>query len=555
MTELELAKLGIPLDCVKGLLSFEAAASFLRERTEAILVVLNHVKATDWPWKGLHFANNPVTRIPLTWGLFRAIDDSTIVMSYDVHSTKCMPKRYNESNPNSNSSRMPIHQIRGRTLAGCCRSFVMLKGRRYEVAQKTPEYCSAFGLPDDCYDPDFEQRMIDQLVSHNNLKIWCLEQTDFLTEEWSKPLSLSYMKGEFLPAKHFIYKDTAAHFLKGIYEAKKLESLNSEVWYSSGRELINEMNLEIQGTGFRFEEQAEYFIRKRMVFEFLRLLLILMNRSAFSSFVAKGPARLKIDREQEVRRHMGSISDAVKREGGEFLSSSLASSRGVVLPRSLKNARFIVMDIEHVHVAYPYEVGRTFNFPAMFSSLIWEGTRTGLTADLSALVLPCHFCSTSCKDFSRSALHFDCLSFALDFVERQTSYIQDLLLRYDGFQIYTYGRSDPFQLEQADSFFSDSYDLRLYARRNRKTQRRIVDITRDLAVPGTSLQQIEDAVLRKSLSGWSRKAAKVNFNTRFMMKYDSPRWETAYYEAMTSCMLDTVSAFLYLVHLRSASGG
>jgi len=545
---------GVPLDCVEGLLSFETAASFLKDHAEAILVVSDHLKAADWPWKGLQLTNDPVKHIPLVWGLFYAVDDSRIIMSYDVHPTKCMPRRYNKNNPNSVSSKMPIHQIKGITLAGCCRSFVKLKGRRYEVAQKTPEYCSAFGLPDDCYDPGFEQRMVDELTSHDNLRIWCLEQTDFLTNQ-SKPLPLSYMKGEFLPAKHFIYTDTAAHFLRGIYGSKSLEALNSEVWYSSGREIINEMNLEVQGTEFRYEEKTEYFIRKRMVFEFLRLILILMHKSEFYSFVAKGPAQLKLENEQEVRDHINSISNAVKRDGSEFLSYSLSTSERVVLPPSLMSTRFMVMDIEHIHVAYPHESERTFNFPAVFSSFVWEGTRTGLKADLSALVLPCHFCSTACKDFSRSTLNFDCLSFALDFVERQTSYIQSLLLRYDGFRIYTYGRSDPFQLEHADSFFSDSYELRLYDLRNRKTQRRMVDLTRDLALQGISLQEIEDAVLHKSFSGWSRKMAKVNFNTRFMTKYRSSRWEAAYYEAMMSCVLDTVSTFLYLVNLRSTQGG
>lgn len=93
-----------------------------------------------------------------------------------------------------------------------------------------------------------------------------------------------------------------------------------------------------------------------------------------------------------------------------------------------------------------------------------------------------------------------------------------MLSKYEGFKIYTYGRSDIFQLEQGSDFFSDSFERHRYERRNRKRAQRIVDISEDLSVPDTALSEIEHEVLTKWLVGWSRKEGKVNVNTRFMTR-------------------------------------
>ena len=70
----------------------------------------------------------------------------------------------------------------------------------------------------------------------------------------------------------------------------------------------------------------------------------------------------------------------------------------------------------------------------------------------------------------------------------------------------------------------------------------------DLSVPDKRLSEIEDEILEKWLKGWSREEEKVHVSPRFMTQYSSSNWETNYSEAINSCMLDTISAFLYLIY-------
>ena len=99
----------------------------------------------------------------------------------------------------------------------------------------------------------------------------------------------------------------------------------------------------------------------------------------------------------------------------------------------------------------------------------------------------------------------------------------------------------------ARDFFSDSFERRKYERRNRKRAQRIVDVSQDLSIPGKALNEIEHEILERWLVGWNREKVKVNVNSRFMTRYGSSKWEANYYEAIDSCLSDTVSAFLYLI--------
>ena len=120
--------------------------------------------------------------------------------------------------------------------------------------------------------------MMDTLRRYSELELWCFEKTGYINEQVEPQIKLHYMKGEFLPSRYFMYIDTPEHFLKGIYGSRQLDSLSGELWYSAGCELIEEMNLDNKEFGFRFEEQANYYIRKRLIYEFARLSLLLMKR-------------------------------------------------------------------------------------------------------------------------------------------------------------------------------------------------------------------------------------------------------------------------------------
>ncbi len=102
------------------------------------------------------------------------------------------------------------------------------------------------------------------------------------------------------------------------------------------------------------------------------------------------------------------------------------------------------------------------------------------------------------------------MAHSFEFIEKQASLIEELLLKYEGFKIFTYGRSDIFQLEQGGDFFSDSFERRRYERRNRKRAQRIVDISEDLSIPEKALSEIEQEVLEGWLVGWTRGKKKVN---------------------------------------------
>lgn len=549
MEESELGESERFLSELKDIFSVSAATDFLYQHHIGIVIILEYIKAKDWPWKRQSLVNEPIGKIPLVWAVFDATDSNRIRMVWDIHPAKCFPQRYNLYNPNSQSTAMPVVKEHGATLAGCSRTFVTISNRRYEVNEKTPEYCSIFGLPDDCYDPDFEKRMIHNLTQYNGLELWCFERTEYIAEQVESLITLHYMKGEFLPSRYFMYVDTPEHFLKGIFGTKELENLSSQLWYSSGKELIEEMNLDNKDFCFRFEEQASYYVRKRLIYEFVRLLLLLINKESFSSFGFISSPELCLDNEQEIQSSLANILNTTKKDKELYVHGIMSKISRYIDFRSFKNSRFMVMDVEYIHVPYPTgSTARLFNFPSIFSSIIWQGAREGLTINTNVFIIPCHFCAQPCDFFKKKVFNYNCLAHGFEFIEKQASLVEEMLSKYERFKIYTYGRSDIFQLEQASSFFSDSFEIRRYERRNRKRTQRIVDVLKDLSVPDKRLSEIEDEILEKWLNGWSREEQKVHVSPRFMTQYSSSNWETNYSEAINSCMLDTISAFLYLLY-------
>jgi len=521
---------------------------FLLKNNFGIVIILDYVKARDWPRRNRPLKNKPIEKIPLLWGFFHALDDEQIEMTFDIHPAKCFPNLYNANNPNSRRSFMPVVKNNGYTLAGCSRNFVEISGYKYKVWDKTPDYCAIFGLPDDCYSSKFEENMLDILNEHKKLKIWCFEETEYIPEKIGPIASLNYMKGGFLPHRHFIYIDTAANFLKGIYSQNELERLNSEVWYASGRDFIEDMNLN-NPEGYNFEEQAIYYIKKRLIFEFVRLSLLLRNKDSFTSFIPISPPLLDFKIEQEFLERFETILQKFKKNIFNYLNKLLNKVKNILDMKSFKRSRFLVTDLEFIHVLYPTgSNARIFNFPCIFSSIIWQGPREGFMTDINVFKLPCHFCTKHCSSFKNRILNFDCLTFGFQFIKKQQTMIEYLLARYEGFKVYSYGRSDVFQLEQGINFFTDSFEIQEYERRNRKRTKRITQVSEDLAITGKSLKMIEDEILKKWLIGWERKEPKKRVNRRFMTNYNSQNWEPRYVEAINSVIGDNISAFLFLLY-------
>lgn len=532
----------------QGIFSLAETASHFAKEHVALLIVLDYVKATDWPWKGTPLLNKPIP-VPLVWALFDVSESGNLRMSWDIHPMKCFPTLYNRCNSHAAVSTAPILRYGGATLGGCSRTFAMIGKRRYEVTSLTPEYCSTFGLPDDCFEPGFEERMLEALSRPRNLTIWAFERTEYLTDWVETRVSLHYMKGDFLPSQRFIYVDTAQHFLTSLFSSKQLEPLAAEPWYTDGSELIDELNLNNEYC-YRYEEKALFFIRKRMVDEFARQALLLSKKNFFLPFAACQVPSLEPGKKADAESALRSLQVEIKRNRGVSISTMLAGLRSQIDFARMASRHFMVMDIEYVHVTYPTGRKGSFNFPCVFAGVAWKGRKEGVELVTNVFPIPCHSCNSPCAVFNKNSLDFKCLPLGFEFIESQESLLEEFFTRYEGFKIYTYGRSDIFQLEQATNFFSDSFESRLYVRRNRKRARRIVDLCEDLAVAETPLSKIEDEVLKNWIPSWSRGQPKVSFNARFMKRFGDPKWETHYAEAIHSCISDAESAFLYLLYMK-----
>ena len=360
-------------------------------------------------------------------------------------------------------------------------------------------------------------------------------------------LKLNYMKGSFLPSTHFIYIDASHNFLKGIFSSKQLENINQELWYSSSDELLNEINLN-EDDCYRFEEQALYHIEKKIIFEFIRQVLLLMNKNKLSTYELFRSPNLDTNKSSEVQLSIDQIINSLIGENNYYLNHILSLIENNIDLDSFKTSRFLVMDVEYLHILYPSKREGSFNFPCIFSNIIWSGSKEGFSTNINILNIPCHICKERCKTFMKDNLDFNCLYFGYEFIDSQDSFVEDLLGRYDNFKVYTYGKSDVFQLEQAINYFSNSFDYKRYERRNRKRRKRIIDVSNDLARLNKSLTETEEEILKEWLYGWSRKLNKVHVNQRFMIQFGSPRWEDAYIEAINSCLSDAVSALLLLFY-------
>lgn len=525
----------------------EELTEFLFINNIGILIILDFIKAKDWPFYGKKLCNEPTKNIPLIWALFHSEDGKSIEITFEIHPTKCFPNLYKNNNKHHLKFPTPIIQGSEGTLGGCCRNSVNLNGRRYTV--KAPEYCSIFGIPDDCYDTFYENRILEFLRSKKNMEIWCYEKTEYIENNIDPHINIRYMKGEFLPAKYFLYVDTSINFLKGLFKNKDLMPLNQYYWYFNGREYIDERNLDEIEKELRFEEKAINRIINTLLFEFLRQLLLLLNKVKFKNFNPTNFPQLNLGNHDLIKNSIIEIIQPMKREAKLELETILKNHEGKINNTQFNSSRFLVMDVEYTHVMYPTDSeDRSFNFPCIFSSILWEGKNEGLKINIIPLILPCHFCNNDCENFKNNILRFECLVFARHFIDHQVSMIEEMFGKYDNFKVYSYGKSDILQLEQSDNFFSDKYEARAYLRRNRKRAKRITKISFDISDKSKSLTEIENDCLEKWLPGWVRKSTHKNVNQRFMTKWDSKNWRTKYDESLRVCLDDAISAFLYLLY-------
>jgi hypothetical protein len=145
-------------------------------------------------------------------------------------------------------------------------------------------------------------------------------------------------------------------------------------------------------------------------------------------------------------------------------------------------------------------------------------------------------------------LKFNCIYFAKSFVAKQTTFFDENLAKFSSFKNYSYGNGDFKQLEHSDNFFINSFDARVYYRRNRKQPLSIVKLAQDISVADKSLTKIEEEILKKWMIGWSRQGAHVNVNRNFTTLISKDDFTKRYTDAIETCVSDSISAFLYLLY-------
>lgn len=530
---------------LSDIFSVHDSAKFLIENNIGIAIILDYIKAKDWPRKDRKLVKESA-RVPLLWGVLSAHDEKSLKIDYDVHPAKCLPQRYNRYNINAEKNPIVLGTGKRGTLAGCGRTYVEINGYRHCVNEKIPEYCSVFGMPHDCCDPEYEMRMLEFLKTLEALELWCFEKTGYIEERVDNLIKLHYMKGEFLPSRYFLYVDTSSNFLKAIFSIGELEPANQEIWFSGGKEFVEKMDY-TDSDYLRFEEEALCYIKKNLSYEFVRQLLLMTNKKSFTKLSSPKRPKLDLNRVKKVQVDIESIINRARKETDLYVNDILRRIKRY-LTGYFGNYRFLVLDVEYVPVEFPTRNKKTFNFPCIFSSIAWLGHKEGLKTNINVFDLPCHSCGIFCSCFKKNHLNFDCLLHGFEFIEKQISIVEEMLSEHEGLKIHSYGRSDIFQLEYASNFFSDSFEIKQYERKNRKRTKRIIEVSSDLFLHQKDLAYVENEIISRWLHGWSRKNEHFNVCNRFMTKWGSNNWEPKYREAIQACVDDAVSAFLYLLY-------
>jgi uncharacterized protein YqgV (UPF0045/DUF77 family) len=527
--------------------SGDELSEFLSSEKKGIILILSYIKAKQWPYYRVHFNNEDPEKIFLLLAYLYSDENKKLNLLLDIHPMKCFPSLYNTNNEHKIEYQLQEYKIKNLTLGGC-RNIVNIGGKEYTIKQH--DYCSAFGLPDDCFSKKFGQSFFETLKNCKDYEIWCFEKNNILQENIPHNISIKFMKDEFLPKKSFFYIDISAKFLTLLFNSKKLSKINECYWYQNGKEFIRERNYRHSEYGLRFEETTIEFIKKKVIFELIRQLLLIKNKDHFKAFSIQNKIKYDEDEKKDVEEKIDKIKFQIQTEYEKYLESLLEMIKPKLNLNKLRSARFLVMDVEFIKVTYPTRIThkntRTYQFPCIFSSIIWNGKTVEI--DLNIFTIPCHYCKKNCKNIKKHRTNHGCIHFAQPFVQKQVTFIEKLLATNESFKIFSYGKSDFNQLEYSDNFFTDSFESRKYHRKNRKRDLDLTKIAQDISKPETSLAEIEEDILMKWLVGWSRAEEHVNVNRNFTTRASEPEFSEKYRKAIETCVVDSISAFLYLLY-------
>lgn len=538
-------------DFLKGTpFSAEELSEFLFSKKVCLALVLSFDKAKQWPLLRTHFKNERIENIPIFWALLYSDSKKQVNLLLDIHPMKCFPTFYTTSNENHRKYPIPIEKKQDKTLCGCPRYIVNIAGKEYPGNQSI--YCSAFGLPDDCYNPQFGENFIKVLNDFKVGDIWFFENNGFIENFCPKTIPIHNMKEEFLPRQCFFYNDTSSKFLSGLFHNQKLTSINENFWYSNGKDFIKERNYIKSGHNFRFEEYSLKIIKEKATYELIRLLLLLKHQDQFKAFsigvMPRYDKKVKISADTSISE----IVERIKSDNQTKLNRLLKVIGPNLDLTRLKNSNFLVMDAEFITVFYPVKRtnkdARSFKFPCIFVSIIWHGQSRTAEIDINVLTLPCHYCKETCREIKKHSLKFNCIYFSNSFVAKQTKFFEENLAKFSSFKIFSYGKGDFKQLEHSDNFFINSFDARVYYRRNRKQPLSIVKLAQDISIADTRLTKVEEGILKKWIIGWSRQGTHANVNKNFTTLITKKDFTKRYADAIETCVSDSITAFLYLLY-------
>jgi hypothetical protein len=538
---------------INRIASFSELIRFANANEIAILSILEHRKADEWPVAGERRSSVRQFTIPLIWGILSTLDNSNLQLEYDIHPGKCFPRLYNASNEHSATRQMPLiseHSNEG----GCARTLVAVRGVQYRVADLIPVFCSVFGLPDECYSSAFQIRMLEILKQYGRHEVWSFKKTSFSEAVVQPVLNLHYLQEEILPKKYYLYVDSSENYLRGIIPAADLKPLRAHSWYRDGSEFIDERDPK-NDEGFSNEDAAERSVIMRILFESIRLLLMRRDAKTYSSFVPVGFPSLDLTRRKEADERVAEVMESVRSDSESYIRTLMVSIKNRLDWTDLRKKPFVIMDMEYLHSVYPSTAkNRTFNFPCIFANIVVL-SEAEISLRLFANKLVCNYC-TSCPCPSlkkKSAFNFDCLCYSRTAIDESLAFLEEMMVSYENLHVYSYGKSDCFEIEHAHNFFSSETEQLRFVRKNRLRARRITEIAGDLSIDGKSLTILEDEVLSKWLLGWKRRKPKVDVNPRFLTPIFSESWEQRFREALSTPVDDALSALLLYLHSRDST--
>ena len=514
-----------------------------------LLIILNHVHGKQWPYKLTKYKREYSESFPIVWAFLYLDDNSNFQLYFHIHPVKCLPSIYANSSTDLEVKSFALDCTElddvKYTIGGC--RYTISNGKHKYKLGNTFDYCLNFGLPDTCYSPELVDNLLYYLEQHAKMNIWMFEQNEFSNQLTHKTNhEYHYIEQEILPAFKYFYKDKSLNALRGIMTNKKRELFSKSVWFDSGKHLIHSINSEAKID--IMEELIILKLRNKIMDEFERMIVLMMNRDKFDKI--GGLELPKIDYGNKNDSEFDRIERLVKAKMDTFSNRIMIQMQNndIIDMDKLKNKRFMVFDIEHIHLLNPINDvdSQTFNFPSIFSSIVWEGIRKGPTLEINYFSLPCHYCPDVCDNPKKGHIKYQCASYSLDFINAQKKLFQNMLIQHNNFKIYSFGKNDPKQFEYANSYLWDNEEE--FKRKNRAASKTLSEFTIDLSKGNKSLQYIEDIIIKPQLNGWKRPIIHKKVNHEFLkLRNGSPHWKGGFYNSLLCCSSDALSAFLYLL--------